>query len=237
MRVNSFLFLSAMAVVAGGCSKKAAPPSPPPPSPPAASRPEVRGTPPPAAQATPPADSPPAAPPEDPELAAKRKAVQTALAEQAILEEPKGQWATTASASSRYNDVADGGVYSPQQATGRPDIEHAGDNANAWAPRTSDSGIEWLQLGFGKPVHATEVRVRQNAGPGAIIKIELIDDQGGRHTVFDGVDQTKYESGAIGWFKQTFEKTPYLVVATRVTLATNSVPGWNEIDAVQLIGD
>jgi hypothetical protein len=36
---------------------------------------------------------------------------------------------------------------------------------------------------------------------------------------------------------EAFAKTPYLVVAVRLTLATNTVPGWNEIDAVQLVGD
>ena len=105
----------------------------------------------------------------DPEIEAKRQLAQAALAEQAILEEPKGQWATTAKASSTYNDNVDPGQWTPSRATGKPDVEHAGDDANAWAPKTPDGGIEWLEVGFAKPVHAVEVRVRQNTGPGAII--------------------------------------------------------------------
>jgi hypothetical protein len=34
----------------------------------------------------------------------------------------------------------------------------------------------------------------------------------------------------------TFPKTDYKVDHVKITLATNLVPGWNEIDAVQLLG-
>ncbi|HEX7680273.1 MAG TPA: hypothetical protein VF713_19230 [Thermoanaerobaculia bacterium] len=33
-----------------------------------------------------------------------------------------------------------------------------------------------------------------------------------------------------------FDKTTYKTDRVKVTLATNVVPGWNEIDAVQLVG-
>jgi hypothetical protein len=35
----------------------------------------------------------------------------------------------------------------------------------------------------------------------------------------------------------TVEKTEYKTQKVKITLATNAVAGWNEIDAVQLIGE
>ena len=39
------------------------------------------------------------------------------------------------------------------------------------------------------------------------------------------------------WFRKSFDKTTYQVAGAKITLATNAVSSWNEIDAVQLIGD
>jgi hypothetical protein len=122
-------------------------------------------------------------------------------------------------------------------ATGSPNVERYGDDGNSWATETADRGIEWLEVKFAKPVQATELRIRQNNAPGAIIKIDLIDESGARHTIWQGVDDQKYAPNAISWLDKTFEKTSYRVAGARITLATNAVPGWNEIDAVQLLGD
>jgi len=81
------------------------------------------------------------------------------------------------------------------------------------------------------------LRIRQTNAPGAIIKVELIDDKGGKHSVFSGVDETTYPPQTITWFNAKTEKTDYLVKGAVITLATNAVGGWNEIDAVQLIGE
>ena len=186
--------------------------------------------------ATPPNPEPaPAA--EDPEVAKRKAAVEFALSEQKIAEDPLGQWASAATASSAYNDAKDQVHYSPWQSTGAPNVEHYGDTGEAWASKTADAGVEWLQIDFAKPVHATAIRIRQNNAPGAIIKVELIDDKKEKHTVFEGVDANQYAPNTITWFVQTFEKTAYLVTGAKVTLATNAVQGWNEIDAVQLVGE
>lgn len=168
----------------------------------------------------------------------KKRAVERALAEQAILDEAKGQWAVAASASSTYSaekDATSTDGYAPMQATGKPDVEHYGDDARAWAAARADGGIEWLEASFATPVSARELRVRQNSAPGAIIKVELIDEAGGRHTVWEGTDDTVYESGEIQWFVRSFAPTAYKTRGARLTLATSAVEGWNEIDAVQLI--
>lgn len=175
----------------------------------------------------------PSAPVEDPALSAKRRAIEFALAEDKILHDPDGQWAKSAVASSSFNGGKGRQDFSPRQATGAPDVEKQGDNAKAWAPKSTDGGIEWLHVGF-EPVNATQIKIRQSVGPGAIIRIELIDEQGGKHALFEGMDERKYDEWH-WWLVESFPPTPYRVVGAKITLATNAVPGWNEIDAVQLV--
>ena len=169
----------------------------------------------------------------------KEKKVKEALEEEKLLNDTNGQWAISAEASSTYaKDNPDKNAnFSPNQMTGKPDCENYGDNGKAWAPEEADKGVEWVQLTYAKAVNAFEVRIRQNVGPGAIIKIELIDDKGKLHTVWEGVDKTKYEENKIQWLIAKFNKTDYKTKVIKITLATNSVPGWNEIDAVQLVGN
>lgn len=187
-----------------------------------------------AAAAAPPAAE--ATPAEDPEAASRKAAVEFALAEQRIAEDPKGQWATTAEASSSFGDAVDLASYSAWQATGAPNVERYSDDGRSWAAKDADKGIEWLEVGFAKPVHAEAIRIRQTYAPGAIIKVELIDEGGAKQAVFDGMDSPP-ANGEITWFERTFEKTSATIAKARITLATNSVPGWNEIDAVQLVGE
>jgi hypothetical protein len=191
------------------------------------------------APTTAPAPAPAAAPAKSDEAAAKRKAVEFALREDGYKSDPLGQWATDAKASSTYasdlNNATAG--YHPMRATGAPDVQRYGDTAEAWASKTADSGIEWLELGYAKPVSATELRIRQNHAPGAIIKVELFEANGTAHTVFQGPDGAVYEPNAISWLIIKTDKTPYKTQRTKITLATNAVAGWNEIDAVQLVGE
>jgi hypothetical protein len=170
----------------------------------------------------------------------KAAAIRTALAEEAIASDPRGQWAVAASASSTYSGDKTPTAktsYSPTAATGAPNVDRYGDNGNSWATETADKGIEWLEVKFDKPVNATQIRIRQSYSPGAIIKVELLGEDGSKNAVWEGVDSEAYAPNAIAWFDRSFDKTAYKVAGARITLATNAVPGWNEIDAVQLLGD
>lgn len=168
----------------------------------------------------------------------KEDKVKSALEEENITNDTNGQWAIDADASSTYagENKDKNASWSPNQMVGKPNVDSYGDQPKAWAPATPDKGIEWVTLTFPKAVNAWEVRVRQNINPGAIIKVELIDTDGKTHTVFEGNDKTKYKKDAIQYFISEFDKTGYKTKTVKITLATNSVPGWNEIDAVQLIG-
>ncbi len=163
---------------------------------------------------------------------AKIAGAQWALKQDEIKNDPKGQWAIAAEASSTYNDAKGTDSWSANQATGAPNVDKYADDGHAWAPKTPDAGIEWLVLTFPKAVHAEEVRVRESCGSGAVIKIEAYDEAGTPHQLWAGNDPTT----DLNYLIIKTPKTDYKTEKLKVTLATNVVPGWNEIDAVQLVG-
>jgi hypothetical protein len=166
------------------------------------------------------------------ETTAKLAGAAWALKQDEIKHDAKGQWAIQAIASSTYNDAQGTAGWSANQATGAPNVDKYADDGNAWTSKTPDGGIEWLDLKYPKPVHAEEVRVRESFGSGAVIKVEIFDEQGAPHTVWAGNDPTT----DLNYLMVKFPKTTFKTDHVKVTLATNVVPGWNEIDAVQLIG-
>lgn len=179
------------------------------------------------------ASAPAAAPGADAsEAGAKMAAAEWAMKQEEIKSDPNGEWAIQATASSSYNDAQGTASYSANQATGAPNVDSYGDNGAAWTTKTEDGGIEWLDLKYPKPVYATEVRVRESCGSGAVVKVEVFDEKGGAHAVWQGNDPTK----ELNYLMAKFPKTAFKTDHVKVTLATNVVQGWNEIDAVQLVG-
>lgn len=156
-----------------------------------------------------------------------------ALIDATIIADPKGQWAVGATAGTQYGKTQ----YSPAQATGAPNISVAGNSPAAWCPESKSVGTDWLEVSFSKPVYATEVRVRQNDAAGAIVQVEVIEPNGTAHVWWEGADP--YGAAAkreIVWFAVRVPKTNYLVAKVKITLNLAAVPGWKEIDAVQLVG-
>ncbi|MDH4042641.1 MAG: tetratricopeptide repeat protein, partial [Gammaproteobacteria bacterium] len=145
-----------------------------------------------------------------------------------------GQWAADALAGSQYSEVE----RSAQRATGAPDVPGVDDHPNAWCPAQRDSGSDWLELGFERAAPATEVRVRQSYGPGAIVKVEAIEPGGQAHTWWEGIDpfgQDGFAEDAV-WFSVRVPATPYDVQKIRLTVNLGAHGRWKQIDAVQLIG-
>lgn len=144
-----------------------------------------------------------------------------------------GQWAASAIAGSQYGKTQ----YSAAKATGAPDIRVAGNSPDAWCPENKNTGTDWIEVSFAKPVHATEVRVRQNDTVGAIAKIEAIAPDGTTHVWWEGVDPFVTSTVRdIAWFAVRVPRTDYLVAKVKITLNLAAVTGWKEIDAVQLVG-
>lgn len=136
-----------------------------------------------------------------------------------------GQWATTATASSEYDNPD----WSANQATGAPNVETCSDNVLAWAPAPSGPDPEWLRLGYATPVYATAVRVRESWVTGSVKGIDLVEPNGAIHALTIPADTTPCP----GLFVVTFPQTTYVVVEV---IVHTQIADWEEIDAVELVG-
>lgn len=151
----------------------------------------------------------------------------TAIDEKGLLH----QWADEALASSEYEDSD----WSASQATGKPDTHEGGDKTTAWASKTADDSQEWLELTYRQAVRPVKIRIRETFNPGAVIKVECKDDQGKWQTIWEGKDTVKDAPG----YLEVGPKSPitWPCKAIKITLDSQGVAGWNEIDAVELIGE
>jgi hypothetical protein len=170
------------------------------------------------------------------ELAEKQKLMDYATMEDTYMNDPKAQWASTATASSTFGDE-DGKTPSDsnlaKNVTGKVDGE-------TWNNNNQDIGFDWIELGYEKPVAATEVRLVMPNGnaPESISKVELQDTEGKWNTVWSGISDTKNDDrGRRTWFVKTFPKTAYQVKAVKYTLANNLIHGYKQVDAAQLVGE
>lgn len=122
--------------------------------------------------------------------------------------------------------------WGPEQAAGEPDTHQAGDISTAWAPREQDGGEEWLKLDYEIPVDIAEVRVRETHNPGAISKVTAFTANGTEVTLWEGTEPPSQAPVEMSF------QVPNSVNAksVKVYLDTKRIPGWNEIDAVELIG-
>ena len=120
------------------------------------------------------------------------------------------------------------------QMTGAPDTPTAGDSATAWASKKEKEGVVTVEVDFATEVMPEQVRVHETFGAGAIVRIEARGRTGEWATLWAGPAQAAQTPR---WF------TPPLAMARdrfrtiRLLLDTDKVSGWNEIDAVELVGD
>ena len=122
--------------------------------------------------------------------------------------------------------------WSPAQATGAPDTLEAGDLPTAWASLAPDGGPEWLELEFEKPAAIAEVRIRETFNPGAITKVVALTAANEESLIWEG-----QAPPAIAPVEMVLKPTkPATSNRIKIHLDTTRVPGWNEIDAVELIG-
>jgi len=122
--------------------------------------------------------------------------------------------------------------WGPEQATGAPDTPRAGDQVTAWASAAPDGGMEWLQTEYERPVEVSQVRVLESEAPGAVVKITALAPGGGEIVLWQGNEPVNPAPA-----DQMFAVPPGITAQSiRVYLDTAKVPGWNEIDAVELIG-
>jgi hypothetical protein len=170
------------------------------------------------------------------ELKKKQALMDYGTMEDTYMNDAKAQWASTATASSTFGDE-DGKTPSdsnlPINATGKI-------NDRTWSNNNQDIGFDWIELGYEKPVNATEVRlVLQNGNaPEAISKVELQSTDGKWNTVWSGISDVKNDDrGRRTWFVKTFPSTEYQVKAVKYTMANNISHGYKNVEAAQLVGE
>ncbi len=95
-----------------------------------------------------------------------------------------------------------------------------------------NKGEEWIELEYQTHVYATAVKIYQSYNPGAVTKLEVKDEKGEYHTIWTGDDETS----GLGSLDITFPKINFKTNIIKITLDTKKIPGWNEIDAVELVG-
>lgn len=141
------------------------------------------------------------------------------------------QWPIRASASSSYGTQ----YWSAQQLIGEPNVyPNYGDVEKAWAPAARNDGLQWIELGFAEAVYVEYVEIYETFNPGAVVKVELIDETGASHLIWQGTAQAAPQVSRILTIENQRVDVPARQV--RIELQTDKVLGWNEIDTVGLIG-
>lgn len=127
--------------------------------------------------------------------------------------------------------------WSPQQAAGPPNSPVMGDQHSAWASLGTNTP-EWLILDYATAVIPRRVDVYESYMPGAISKVTVFDADGKEIEAWSGVDPTPT---TLASGPTPVSKIPVSVnISTKkikLYIASDKVPGWNEIDAVGLISD
>jgi hypothetical protein len=184
---------------------------------------------------------PPSAPPEEPSPTSPPAAPTTAPTDTPVAIEPTAppaqppaagalrQWATGATASTEYGSDS----WSARQATGAPDTTECGDIQTAWASETSD-GVDWLEVSFATPVVPTEISIRETYSPGFINRVEVKDERGLYHTVWEGTPGAVEQCPRVLTIPVSGVDVRINVV--RINLDQRDGGDWNEIDAVELVG-
>ena len=135
----------------------------------------------------------------------------------------------SARASSEYGNPD----WAASQATGEPDVYDCGDNTSAWASYDSDT-IEWIELTYKTPVVPTSVSIYQNYNPSQVVEVQLIATNGSKYIAWSGYPENIDICPDV--MEITVEKN-ILVNKVRITIDQRvSGWGWNEMDAVELVG-
>src|SRR4029077_8860830 len=90
----------------------------------------------------------------------------------------------------------------------------------------------WLRVEFGKTVEVAEVRIRETLNPGAIQKVVAVDG-GVERPLWEGLEEIRLAPCEFVVTAKEGIRARSIVVH----LDTSRIPGWNEIDAVELVGN
>ena len=142
------------------------------------------------------------------------------------------QWAIDAEASSEFADPE----WSAEQAIGEPDSPGCGDYKFSWASAASDS-IDTLTLRFPDLVYPLEIRIYESFNPDQVVKVEVKDPEGGGFYTVLQKNPIPVDRPCPYELVVPVEGIDFMSDTIRITVDQSQLGlGWNEIDAVQLVG-
>ena len=139
------------------------------------------------------------------------------------------QWAFAATVSSERSSSD----WSAGQASGEPDTPVCGDFPTAWASAAPD-GVDWLEVQYHLPAVPRRINIHETHSPGFIERVEVVDEAGAYHTVWEGEPTPTDECPRLFSFLTT--EINFAVVGVRIHVDQREGGNWNEIDAVELVG-
>jgi hypothetical protein len=142
------------------------------------------------------------------------------------------QWAEVAEAGSEFSDPE----WAAIQAIGAPDTRRCGDYQTAWASASSDE-VAWLEVSYPVAVYVTMINIVQSFNPNQVVEVALVGPFGRSTAIYQQspvvVDQPCPYTLSI-----PIEKTSGRFDTVRITVDQSVLGlGWNEIDAVELVGE
>lgn len=118
------------------------------------------------------------------------------------------------------------------QALGPPDANPGDDDARAWAAKSPEMGVQWLELAYAPARRISGVRIHEVCTAGGVTKVIGFDSGGAPRELWSGVDPT----ATPGPFRLDFPATDFAVQRLRLVIDTDRRRGWEEIDAVEIVG-
>jgi hypothetical protein len=122
--------------------------------------------------------------------------------------------------------------WGPEQATGEPDTNMAGDIVTAWASQSPDGQDEWLTLQYEDFIQPTAVLVYETYNPGSLVRVTAFKPDGEEVELWKGVDPTAPDAGM--GVSEIPVKVDFKTNRVKLYIDSTNFPGWNEIDAVGL---
>lgn len=141
------------------------------------------------------------------------------------------QWASSATASSEFSSPS----WDASQATGRPNVNECIDDSSAWASSPADT-VEWIELTYDIPVVPTEINIYQSYNPSQVVEVRVTDTNGAQYVAWSGnvkrIEACPYLMTINVQLDKEIRINKVQIVIDQSILGT----GWNEIDAVELVG-
>lgn len=146
------------------------------------------------------------------------------------------QWADTVYAFSSQYGVTN---FSAKKILGKPDYWPEACECNqSWAHLTKDGGREYIEIGFtqhNKP--ASSIAIFENYTPGAVDTVYVKNPGNGSWNMVWHGTAVEIGEDTTRIFVVSFPKTAFNVTDVRIAMASDSVIGWNEYDAVAISED